>query len=564
MKMIFKNLLFVSILVLLPLSALWGQSLPGSNTLYLEALKYYNLQKDSEAKTLFTEIIAKEPSNDAAYYYLSKIYLRLDEPEMAEKMMLAAVEADNSNTWYKSSLADIYVILDKPAQAIEIYNALKKNDPMNVEFSEKLIGIYVATSDFQKAMETLEEIEGHIGRSELTGLFRYNLLMYQNKRDEAISFMEELNSDLGTSRTATILGDYNADRERDSTALVYYNQALSIDPNYIPAIFGIAEVYRAMRHYDLYFDKINTFLASNDVIASMKSDYIKQILSNQQFVVIFQPQVDTMMRTLYAANYQDSTITSDYGIFMAQTGNTGEALSAFKDNTDRHPGSKSILVNYLSYLYYLNDFFSLLDESELSIKNHFATDPDILQFKAFAHFNLGDIKNSIASFKEILKYSQNQDMTVSTLTTLGDLNYEVKNKKEAYKYYQKALKIDPKYVAALNNYAYYLSLDGKKLKQAKEMSKITIEAEPNNPTYLDTYAWILHIMGDHAGARDIFKHAMLYGAKENANILDHYADVLYALNEHELAFIYWKQADDLDPSLGINAKVEKIRGETKK
>jgi len=563
MKPIFKNLLLVSILALLPLSELWGQNL-SDNTLYLEALKYYNLQQDSEAKTLFTKIIANEPSNDAAYYYLSKIYLRLGEPEMAEKLMLTAVEADASNSWYKLNLADIYVVLNKADQAIEIYSTLKKDDPLNIELSERLIDIYVAKRDFQKAMETLEEIEEQIGRSELTGLFRYNLLVYQNKRDEAISFLEELNRDLGTSRTATILGDYNATLERDSVALEYYNQALSIDPNYIPAIFGAAEVYRALRYYDLYFDKINTFLASNDVTVSMKSDYIKQILSSHQFAVTFQPQVDTMMRTLYAANYQDSTVTYDYGMFMAQTGNIGEALSAFKDNTDRYPKSKSILINYLSYVYYLDGFSSLLDESELSLRNHFANDIDILQFKALAQFNLGDIKNAIVTFKEILKYSTDPALTVSTLTTLGDMNYELKNKKESYKYYQKALKIDPKHVVALNNYAYYLSLDGKKLKQAKEMSKITIEAEPDNPTYLDTYAWILHIMGDHAGARDIFKHAMLYGGKENANILDHYADVLYALNERELAFIYWKQANDLDPSLGIAAKVERIRGEEKK
>ena len=564
MKAIFKKLLFVSILVLLSVSPIWGQNASGSNTLYLQALKHYNLQQDSEAKDLFTEIIAKDPSNDAAYYYLSQIYLRLQEPEMAERMMSAATEADPSNIWYKSGLADIYVMLNKTDQAIEIYSALKKNDPLNVDISGKLIDLYVAKRDFQKAMEILEDVEDHLGRSELTGLFRYNLLIYQNRRDEAISFLDELNIELETPRIATILGDYNAALEKDTIALEYYNQALSIDPSYIPAIFGIAEVYRALRHYDLYFDKINTFLASSEANPSMKSNYIKQILSNQQFVITFQPQVDTMMRTLYATNYQDSTITYDYGIFMAQTGNTGEALSAFKDNTDRHPNSKSILVNYLSFLHYVSDFFTLLDESELSLKTHFANDSDILQFKALAQYNLGDIKNALDTFKEILKYSRDESLTVSTLTTLGDLYYELKNKKESYKYYQKALKIDPKYVVALNNYAYYLSLDGKKLNQAKQMSKITIEAEPDNPTYLDTYAWILHIMGDHAGARDIFKHAMLYGGKENANILDHYADVLFALNEHEMAFIYWKQADDLDPSLGVAAKVEKIRSEIKK
>ncbi len=46
-------------------------------------------------------------------------------------------------------------------------------------------------------------------------------------------------------------------------------------------------------------------------------------------------------------------------------------------------------------------------------------------------------------------------------------------------------------VMALNNYAYYLSEQGKDLHKAESMSYKTIKAEPNNGTYLDTYAWIL-------------------------------------------------------------------------
>ena len=91
-----------------------------------------------------------------------------------------------------------------------------------------------------------------------------------------------------------------------------------------------------------------------------------------------------------------------------------------------------------------------------------------------------------------------------------------------------------------------------------------IEEEPNNATYLDTYAWILHKMGKHTDAKTVLKRAMVYGGKENADILDHYADVLFALNEYDLAFIYWDQADKLDPSLGIAEKIQKRKSELNK
>src|SRR5690606_39670162 len=43
----------------------------------------------------------------------------------------------------------------------------------------------------------------------------------------------------------------------------------------------------------------------------------------------------------------------------------------------------------------------------------------------------------------------------------------------------------------LNNYAYYLSIEGIELAKAETMISKVIELEPLNPTYLDTYAWIL-------------------------------------------------------------------------
>ena len=117
------------------------------------------------------------------------------------------------------------------------------------------------------------------------------------------------------------------------------------------------------------------------------------------------------------------------------------------------------------------------------------------------------------------------------------------DKKKAYKSYDKALEINPDYLPVLNNYAYFLSMDGKKLKKAYEMSRKTVELDPDNSTYLDTFGWILFLQGKALEAKPFFKNAvMLYGGKESPVVLDHYAEVLFALKEYDLAFLYWNQA----------------------
>ena len=125
---------------------------------------------------------------------------------------------------------------------------------------------------------------------------------------------------------------------------------------------------------------------------------------------------------------------------------------------------------------------------------------------------------------------------------MGDLYHQLGDPAKSYKAYEKALKINPDYVYVLNNYAYYLSVEGKKLKKALAMSKKTIQAEPNNATYLDTYAWILYLLDKPAEAKPYFKQAMLNGGKDSPVILDHYAEVLFALKEYDLAFVYWNLA----------------------
>ena len=121
---------------------------------------------------------------------------------------------------------------------------------------------------------------------------------------------------------------------------------------------------------------------------------------------------------------------------------------------------------------------------------------------------------------------------------IGDSYYALGDASSAFKAYDKALKIQPDYLPVLNNYAYYLSQEVKKLRKALKMSKITVEAEPDNATYLDTYGWILHLLGRSKEAKPVFKHAMIYGGKDSAVILAHYAAVLRRLGENDLADYY--------------------------
>lgn len=196
-------------------------------------------------------------------------------------------------------------------------------------------------------------------------------------------------------------------------------------------------------------------------------------------------------------------------------------------------------IDMLAKLQRYDDIISILEE--------IATDPGsekeeilgALHTELAVYYNKGDMSSMARTAQRMLDAAPGDPaVAIEAYTTMGDALHAAGDSRNAYKCYKKVLKIDPEYIPALNNYAYYLSEQKKQLGKAYKMSKITIEKEPDNATYLDTFGWILHLQGKDIEAKPFFKHAMLYGGKESATVLSHFASVLRALGEDDLATYY--------------------------
>ena len=111
----------------------------------------------------------------------------------------------------------------------------------------------------------------------------------------------------------------------------------------------------------------------------------------------------------------------------------------------------------------------------------------------------------------------------------------------------------------LNNYAYYLSQEGRNLEKAEEMSHITVDVEPDNPTYLDTYAWILFQMGQYEQARIYINETLRHASEtpQNASLYDHAGDIYFRCKDRKKALEYWKIALDLTQDKAAKRKIQR-------
>ena len=525
-----------------------------------EAVEKYSARDFGSASAILRSIIATAPENDAAHYYLGLTEFCLNHMDTAEHELAEAVRLDPDNYWYRYRLAMLYSATDRKELTAAMFEELLKDFPKKNELYYSLIELYMSQGQTEKALGTLTQIETLFGADEAVALTRFDLLRRLGRYEEAYGSLTSFSRENPSPQVLSILGDYQMSMYNDSLALKSYDEALSLSPDYAPAILGKAETFRVTRRYDEYFPLVRRFIRSGEISPEGKGDYLTNLFrrADPMFLKTFSAELDSLMTDCISVHPKDSSILMAAGIYYYGTGRAQEASGYFQENMRLYPESLSATANYVELLMYTHSWTELSSEGRKAYRK-FPSEPAFLEMASLADYNLGDYRKVLGICDTVLAVCKGDSLkTLNAYTTMGDMYHQLGENKKAYQAYDKALGINPRYVPVLNNYAYFLSMEGKQLKKAYAMSKITVEQEPDNPTYLDTFGWILYLQGKPLEAKPFFKHAMLYGGKDSAVILDHYAEVLYALKEYDLAFVYWMQAQARNDG-EIEGLDEKIR-----
>ncbi len=510
----------------------------------LLAVEKYDAGSYADAERMLKSITVSDPDYDAAHYYLALVYLAGNENDLAETELLRAVECDPENFWYRQRLAVVYRYTDQLSEAIEVYEKLLSDFPKKSELYFDLVEMYAQNAQIDKALATLDDIERVFGDSESIAIYRFRLLMASGKTEEAYKSLENYNSRYSSPYILSTLGDYRMSMYDDSLAVAYYDEALSLDGTFAPAVLGKAEAMRMTRRYSEYFPLLDRYMSNGTVPAQGKAEYLKAVTeqSDPKFITSFLPQIDTAANICFREHPSDSSVIATVAAYYYRTQRQDVAEDLFRLNASMHPDMPELTATYLYALMYSKKWEKLAEAGSEAALQY----PDIPDFLALAGTGYSFMKKYdkvIELSREMLCRSpKDSAVIVSACSAMGDAYYQKRDLKNAFKSYDKVLKVSPDNIYVLNNYAYYLSVSGMNLKKAYAMSKKTIEAEPDNATYLDTFGWILYLQGKALEAKPFFKHAMLYGGKDSAVIMDHYAEVLYALKEYDLAFVYWYRA----------------------
>ena len=479
----------------------------------VEAVSMYNDGEFSSARKLLNSLVSLDPQNDAVCYYLGLCNFALRDMDSAESYLSRALALDPGNYWYHDRLAAFYMALNRVPQAIGVYEGMINAFPRTSDPYYALVSLYARNNQGDKMLEVLDRIVEMSGES---------------------------------PQIFVMQGDANMASYEDSLALTFYEKALALDPEYAPAILGKAEALRLQRRYDDYFDYLDKYISSDYVMPEGKSDYLQTLFHNMdgRFFQNFQPRLDSLASKVVALHPQDSTVLQCVGSYYFNTGRLEEAKEHFRSNKELHPDSYGAAAMYVQFLSYSGDFQEMAEECERAFEA-FPFEPAFQEYKVIAYYSMQDYVSALRENEKIIAmYPNDPERLLNAYSTGGDLYHRTGDMQKCYDCYEKALKIDPDNALCLNNYAYFMCLEGKKLNKALKMSKRAVELEPDNASYLDTIGWILHLKGKDEDAKTYFKRAMIYGGKDSYECLNHYAQVLEALKETDLSKYYYDLAKE--------------------
>ena len=498
---------------------------------FLEAMRLKEKKDYASAFGLLQHCLDIHPNAASALYEVSQYYMFLRQVPQGQEALEKAVANAPDNYWYSQGLASLYQQQNELDKAITLLEQMVVRFPAKQDPLFNLLDLYGRQEKYDEVISTLNRLEKRMGKNEQLSMekFRIYLQMKDDKKafQEIESLVQEYPMDM---RYQVILGDVYLQNGKKQEAYDVYQKVLAAEPDNPMAIFSMASYYKQTGQEELYQQQLDTLLLNKKVTPDTKVGVMRQMIVENEQADKDSTQIIALFDRIMKQEQDDPQIPMLYAQYLLSKKMESESVPVLEQVVDLDPTNKAARMMLIGAAAKKEDYKQIIKVCEPGIE---AT-PDALEFYYYLAiaYNQAEKPDSVISIcKRALEHTtaDSKKETVSEFySILGDMYHTQKQMKEAYAAYDSALVYNPSNIGALNNYAYYLSVERRDLDKAEEMSYKTVKAEPNNATYLDTYAWILFEKGNYAEARIYIDNAMKSeGGDKSDVIVEHCGDIYY-------------------------------------
>lgn len=532
------------------------------------AIEYYYLQArsfmDQDSFDCCFDILehchALDTSSLTVMYDLSIFYPYLRKDSITHNMLNRIVDADPSNVYYNKALVNYYLKSGNIDAAIKVYEKLLENVHSKSEIYTYLFTLYSESGRYEKAIEMLDRIEKLEGTSEDIILNKVRLYMALGDSVNAITSVQNIIKESPDDlRYLTLLGNtYQALADREK-ALDSYRKVLAVNPDDAYVLASLAELYMGDDNDSIYCDYVERLLKCEDFDTEARIDVLVR------HIEYLQPKDSAramnLMKEMSNLPFDELQIADVYSQYLAYIKASPDTIVPILEKMlSLEPDNLSTIVRLLEYAIERNDaeaVFRYADNAQLYCPDRL----EVYYYKGLSSYMLGRKQESLDIYKEGLEKRADDTAPglISTLyALLGDTYHELDMMDNCMQAYDSALVYNKDNIEVLNNYAYFLAVDGKELNRALDMSHKTISLDSDNTTYLDTYAWVLFKLERYEEAKAYIEKLLSIDKDISSEVYHHCGDIYAKCGDIDQAVLFWVKAKDAgDESRILDKKIKK-------
>ncbi len=507
---------------------------------------------------LLCRCIDLRPDASEAYFFRAQYYSEMQQADMALADLQRADSLQPDNMTYMETLAQAYVQKDQYSDAVAVVERMYEADKSRQELLQTLYQLYVQLKDYAKAVDVLDRMELIDGKSERTSLAKSGLYIQLEQQQKAVDEMRQLAERYPNDLNyRTLYANTLMLNDNRPEAFALLQQILTDEPQNLRAQLTLRNYYIGEEDQERADSLTHCILLNPHATAEDKIYQLRQVIGENEQAGGDSTVVLSLFRQILAQPSPDADIAELMAAYMDLKKMPRDSVAQALDHVlQLSPDRASARLHLVQMAWEDNDDQRIIDLCQQA-RQYNPEEMAFYYYQGMAYYRREDTDHALEAFQNgisVIDDDSSPEIVSDFYAVMGDLLHQKGREREAYAAYDSCLQWKPDNIGCLNNYAYFLSVQGKRLDEAEQMSQKTVKAEPKNPTYLDTYAWILFMQQRYVEARIYIDQTLQNDSTPSSVELEHAGDIYFMCGETEKALDYWQQALQDDPQNKLLAR----------
>jgi len=402
---------------------------------FYESLKQKGIENYDKAIASLDKCVKLKPNDAVAYFELGKNYLSLKDYRNAQDSFEKATQLDPKNKWYWLGIYDVSYETKNYPLAIE---TIQKIAVFDEEYKDDLISLYMITSQFDKALVTINEMNDKFGKSEDRDRYKMQILSqgkYQNA--EISNLIDQIKKNpKEESNYINLIFLYSKAEETDK-ALEVAKQLAKEVPTSEWAQVSLFKVYIDGNQADKAIKAMNVILSSSKIDSKIKhrtlNEFLIYVNKNPQYA----PELEKAIA--YFDNDKEIDVAKEIGKFYHSKGQFENAIKYYekdlKSNSDTDRETNLLLLE----AYTQAKQFEPMTKRAMNMIEVYPSQPQFYYYAGLGNNQLQQFKNAKTVLEMGLDYVvDDKTLEANFNIQLGEAHNGLGDAKKKEEYFLKA------------------------------------------------------------------------------------------------------------------------------